>query len=221
MRTENRYFDADQRLITRAIADSRWTTDYDALGNVTKETAPDPDDSMAWGTTYSNAHTLARPYVTYAYDANQNRISTTNELGYTTNDTFDNLNQLIEEQAPAPSGSGSRPTAMQIDGRVQHECGPPGSDKTFWRSLATCRISVCTRRAALSWNHVSLVQCFPCPNRPRRGRLEQAEPRSRAPQCGPRRRGGLTLPFLPFLRRRTRDSGASPWDARRMESDEV
>jgi RHS repeat-associated protein len=72
--------------------------------------------------------------VTYAYDANQNRISTTNELGYTTNDTFDNLNQLIEEQAPAPSGSGSRPTttfSYDVFGN-RTSLTDPDSNTTSW-----------------------------------------------------------------------------------------
>jgi RHS repeat-associated protein len=105
--TTNYWVDADGRMLVKVIADSRWTYDYDDLGNLTKLTQPDPDDSYAWGGSYSNAHPLARPYTTYTYDANGNQTTEVNELGKTTTLAYDNLNRLTSQTDPDPDASGS------------------------------------------------------------------------------------------------------------------
>jgi hypothetical protein len=74
--TSDMWTDDDGRVVARVIDNSCWAYTYVNLGRTTGEYQPDPDNAMPWGMTSYTDTGIARPYTSFTYDANFNKLLT-------------------------------------------------------------------------------------------------------------------------------------------------
>lgn len=117
-------YDGDGNMLTREDnGGNEWTYTYTAIGLVDTETSPDPDGAgplSAYVTdynfdSYGRVTTITLPgslTQTFTYNTSGLVLTSTNELGKTTTNTYDALDRLLTVTLPDPDGAGAQAASV-------------------------------------------------------------------------------------------------------------